>query len=103
MKQAVIATGSKQYLVAPGQTLKIDKRPWKEGEPLVFAEVLCVVDGDKTVVGKPYVKDAKVVAEVVTEQKGKKVLVEKFHSKKRYHVKKGHREIELVIKVKEIS
>lgn len=91
-KFAVIKTGGKQYLVAPGQKLKIEKMDAKEKAKLTFGEVLLVTDDKKTEVGTPYVKGATVEAKVLKQGRAKKVIVFKYHSKTRYRKKKGHRQ-----------
>lgn len=85
---AVIKTGGKQYLVKKGERIKIEKLPQKEGETVEFKEVLLL--GDK--IGQPYIKGAKVVGKVLKQGKDKKIIVEKFKSKVRYHKKHGHRQ-----------
>lgn len=97
---AVIRTGGKQYLVSPGQKLKVEKLDAKEGGKIVFNEVLLFSDDKKTEIGTPLVKGAKVEAKVLRQGRDKKVLVFKYHAKTRYRKKKGHRqpftEIEVV-------
>lgn len=103
MKQAVIATGGKQYLVAPGQTVSVERLPEQEGETVVFDQVLAVVDGEQTVVGKPQVKEAKVTGKVVSQYRTKKVIVEKFKSKKRYHRFGTHRQDQTEVIIESIA
>lgn len=97
---AVIKTGGKQYLVAPGHKIKIEKLDAKEGEEVVFDQVLLLEKNKKLAIGTPLVKDAKVVAKVLKQGKGKKVIVFKYKQKTRYKKKKGHRqpytEVEIV-------
>lgn len=89
---AVIKTGGKQYIVKPGQKIQVEKLPEQEGSEVVFDEVLLVEKAGKAQVGSPYVKGAKVKGKIEEEGKGKKLVVFKFKSKKRYKVKKGHRQ-----------
>jgi len=94
---AVIRTGGKQYLVTPGQKIKIEKLelPEKKGEEkqeVVFDEVLLLEKNKKLEIGKPLVKGAKVTAKVLEEGKGKKIIIFKYKPKTRYKVKKGHRQ-----------
>ena len=89
---AVIKTGGKQYLVSPGQKIKIEKLPQKEGEEVVFDKVLLLEKGKKLEIGRPYVKGAKVISKVIKQGKAKKVIVFKYKPKKRYKKKKGHRQ-----------
>ncbi len=89
---AVIKTGGKQYLVFPGQKIKIEKINKKEGEEIVFDEVLLLEEGKKLEIGTPLVKEAKVFGKVLKHGKGEKVIIFKYRAKTRYKVKKGHRQ-----------
>ncbi len=94
MSFAVIETGGKQYLVEPGNVLKVEKleRP-KKGNEIIFDKVLLMAGDDKDVkIGAPYVTGAKVTAKIDGEIKGKKVIVIKYKSKTRQFKKKGHRQ-----------
>jgi large subunit ribosomal protein L21 len=88
---AIIKTGGKQYLVSPGDKIKIEKINEKSQE-IVFDEVLLLQKGNKLEIGTPFVKGAKVVGKVLRQGKGKKVIVFKYKPKTRYRVKKGHRQ-----------
>lgn len=90
---AVIQTGGKQYLVSPGQKIKIEKLNNKEGEEIIFSDVLLIEKNRKVEIGNPIVKDAKVVGKVLKQGKGDKIIVFKYKSKTRYKVKKGHRQL----------
>lgn len=92
MQLAVIKTGGKQYIVSPGEKLKIEKINASEGEDIVFDEILLAADGDKMEIGTPYVEGAKVEAKVLKQGRAKKVIVFRYHSKTRYRKKKGHRQ-----------
>jgi large subunit ribosomal protein L21 len=100
---AVIKTGGKQYIVYPGQKLKIEKLDAKEGGKISFNEVLLVADGAKVEIGTPAVKGAKVEAEVLKQGRNKKVIVFKYHAKTRYRKKKGHRQYFTEVKISEIK
>ena len=89
---AIIKTGGKQYLVKPGQKLKVEKLDAPVGGDIVFDEVLLVTDGEKTEIGAPFIEGVKVEAKVVQNARAKKVIVFKYHNKTRYHKKKGHRQ-----------
>lgn len=102
MKLAVIKTGGKQYKVAEGQTIKIEKLSGEPKSELVFDNVLLIADNDNVKIGKPQVAKAKVIAELIETKKGKKVIVFRYKPKKRYRKKKGHRQIYTAIKIKEI-
>src|SRR3989344_6018797 len=87
---AVIKTGGKQYKVAEGDVLYIEKLI-HEGDEVVFDTVLMVANGSVKV-GKPTVSGAKVLAKVLEEGKGEKKMVFRYKSKTRYKKKKGHRQ-----------
>ena len=89
---AIIVTGGKQYKVAEGDTLFIEKLPVEAGEAVTFDKVLAVIDGDNVTVGTPVVEGAKVDASVVKNGKGKKIIVFKYKPKKGYRRKQGHRQ-----------
>lgn len=104
---AVIKTGGKQYIVSPGQKLKIEKLNLpageagkKEGAEIKFDKVLLLEKNKHIEIGTPFIKDAKVEAKILSHGKGKKVIAFKYKAKKRYKVKKGHRqpytEVEIV-------
>ena len=99
---AVIKTGGKQYKVAEGEFLKVEKLEGEIGDNIEFAEVL-MVGGENAVVGTPLVAGASVTAKIATQGKGKKILV--FKSKKRKGTRKlrGHRQHLTVLKIEKIS
>ena len=89
---AIIVTGGKQYKVAEGDVLYIEKLPVEAGETVKFDEVLAVIDGDKATFGTPVVAGASVEAKVAKNGKGKKIVVFKYKPKKNYKRKQGHRQ-----------
>ncbi len=89
---AVIKTGGKQYLVSPGQKIKIEKLEKKEGSEVSFSDVLLLEKNKKVEIGAPKVSGAKVTGKVLGQGKGDKVIIFKYRAKKRYKVKKGHRQ-----------
>lgn len=90
---AIIKTGGKQYLIAPGDKIKIEKLDTPEGKEVFFNEVLMISDDkDDVKLGTPLIKGAKVKAKILEHGKAKKVIVFKYKSKKRYQRKKGHRQ-----------
>ena len=89
---AIIETGGKQYKVAEGDTLFIEKLPQEAGEAVTFDKVLAVLDGDKATFGTPVVAGAKVDASIVKNGKGKKIKVFKYKPKKGYRKRQGHRQ-----------
>ncbi|GAI09003.1 unnamed protein product [marine sediment metagenome] len=89
---AIIKTGGKQYKVAPGDKIKIEKIDKKEGSEITFKEVLLVEKNKKLEIGTPFVKGAKVVGKILSQGKGKKVIIFKYKPKTRYKKKAGHRQ-----------
>ena len=89
---AVIETGGKQYKIREGEIISTEKIE-KQGE-VAIDKVLLVVDEEKSkvLIGKPWVEGAKVVAEILETAKAKKIYVERFKPKVRYHKKIGHRQ-----------
>jgi large subunit ribosomal protein L21 len=89
---AVIKTGGKQYLVSPGEKIKIEKIDKKEGSEIIFPEVLLLQKNKKVDIGCPLVRGAKVAGKILRHGRGKKLIIFKYKAKKRYKVKKGHRQ-----------
>lgn len=90
---AVIETGGKQYLVQPGDKLKVEKLEAKEGEKLTFEPLLVADEKDQEVkVGTPKIEGAAVTAEVLDSGRGRKVEVVKYKPKIRYRKLTGHRQ-----------
>ncbi len=99
---AAIKTGGKQYLVKPGDKIKVEKLGKEEGQEVTFDEVLLLERNKKLSIGTPFVKGAKVLAKVLGNEKGKKVIAFKYSPKKRYKLKKGHRQNYTLVEIKEI-
>ena len=89
---AIIETGGKQYKVAPGQTIDVERLDVTEGNTIDLDRVLFIADGDKVTVGTPTIDGAKVIATSQGEGKGKKIIVFKYKPKVRYRKKTGHRQ-----------
>ena len=90
--KAIIKTGGKQYLVEIGQKLQIEKIKKGEGQEVIFDKVLLVEKEGKVKIGTPFVKGARVVGKVLKQGKGEKITILKHKRRKRYRVKKGHRQ-----------
>ena len=99
---AVIKTGGKQYLVQPGDKIKVEKLEKKEGETFSFTDVLLVEKNKKVEIGNPLVK-AEVEAKVLSHGKGDKIIVFKYKSKKRFKVKRGHRQPFTLVEIEAIK
>ena len=89
---AVIKTGGRQYKVSVGQTLEVNRLPVEAGEQVQFNEVLLISDANNTMIGTPLVDNAMVLATATKQGRGKKVIVFKYKSKKRYRHRRGHRQ-----------
>ena len=92
MKTAIIVTGGKQYRVAEGDVVFVEKLDVEAGETVTFDQVLAVVDGDVANFGAPVVAGATVTAKVEKNGKSKKIRVYKMKPKKGYRRTQGHRQ-----------
>jgi len=92
MRYAIIQSGGKQYRAVEGETIEVDRLSLEVGKKLTLDDILLVADGENVMVGAPTVKDAKVSATVVQQFKAPKVVVFKYHPRKRYRLKRGHRQ-----------
>lgn len=90
--QAIIETGGKQYKVAEGDVIFVEKLDAEVGAGFTFDKVLAVIDGEKATFGAPVVEGASVDATVVKNGKGKKVMIFKYTPKKGYRKRQGHRQ-----------
>ena len=99
---AVFVTGGKQYKVAEGDVIFVEKLGVAEGEKVTFDKVLCV-NGETLSVGTPYVAGATVVANVVKNGKSKKIDVIKYKAKKNEKKKIGHRQDYTKIQIEKIE
>ena len=97
--KAIIETCGKQYSVEEGKTLFIEKMDANAGDKITFDNVLMV----NNKVGTPYVKGAKVTAEVIKNGKQKKILVYKYNAKKQYRKLQGHRQPYTQVEIKKIE
>lgn len=89
---AIIKTGGKQYRVAEGDTLQVEKLAVEVGKEVAFDQVLTVVDGNDVKIGKPVLSGAKVTAKVVEQGKAAKIFVFKYKNKVNYRRRQGHRQ-----------
>ncbi|MFN8594245.1 MAG: 50S ribosomal protein L21 [Thermomicrobiales bacterium] len=91
-RYAIIETGGKQYRVAVGDRLSIEKLPAEPGSDVSFDRVLLVGDAGATRIGTPVVAGASVLARVEEQYRGPKIVVFKYKPKKRYRRRTGHRQ-----------
>ncbi len=99
---AVIKTGGKQYKVAEGDEIVIEKLIADAGDDVTFEDVLMLGDSGKVTIGEPLVAGASVVGEVAEQRKGAKVLIIKKRQRNTYRRKKGHRQLQTVVTIKSI-
>ncbi len=100
---AVIKTGGKQYKVSPGDKIKIEKLETEEGKKAVFNEVLLIEDKKNVKIGTPFLKGAVVEGKVITQGKGKKIIIFKYKPKTRYKKKTGHRQLFTEVLIEKIE
>lgn len=98
---AVIKTGGKQYIVSPGDKIKIEKLETSEGEEVSFEALL--ISDKETLLGTPYVNGYNIKAKVLRQGKGEKIIVYKYKPKKRYHKKQGHRQLYTEVEILSIE
>jgi len=98
---AIIATGGKQYKVSEGDVIKVEKLDCEEGTTVAFDQVIAV--SDKTLKVGEDVAKATVTATVVSQGRGKKVIVYKYKRKSGYHKKNGHRQAYTQVKIDKIN
>jgi large subunit ribosomal protein L21 len=99
---AVIKSGGRQYKVSAGQTLEVERLPIADGEQIRIEEVLLISDADHSEIGTPYVEDSAVLATIEKQTRGKKLIVFKYKSKKRYRHRRGHRQELTVLRIDDI-
>lgn len=103
MKYAVINASGSQYKVEKGSEITVDKFDGKIGDTIDFDEVLLLVDGEDVKIGTPFVKGARVKAEVLEQFRGKKIRVATYKAKSRYRRVIGHRSDLVKLEIKGIS
>ena len=89
---AIIVTGGKQYKVAEGDVLFIEKLDQEAGDVVKFEQVLAIIDGEEATFGAPVVEGASVEAKILKYGKGKKIRIFKYNPKKGYRKRQGHRQ-----------
>jgi large subunit ribosomal protein L21 len=99
---AVIKSGGRQYKVAVGQTLEVNRLPVEDGKQISISEVLLISDADRSLVGAPFVANAEVLATVNGQKRGKKVIVFRYKPKKRVRHRRGHRQELTVLTIDDI-
>lgn len=100
---AVIVTGGKQYRVAQGDKVRVEKLEVAEGDAVELDKVLMVADGDDIKIGAPFVEGGKVTARVAGHGRGDKVEIIKFRRRKHYMKRQGHRQAYTELEITGIS
>ncbi len=100
---AIIKTGGKQYRVAEGDIITIEKLEQQAEEAVTFDQVLSVVNGEDVKVGQPLVAGAKVTGTVLAQGKAKKILVFKYKAKSNYRRRQGHRQPFTKVRIEKIE
>ena len=101
--EAVIATGGKQYRVAEGQVISVEKLPGDKGAEVAFASVLLVNKDGEVIVAPDRLKGAKVSGQVIAQGRGRKVSVVKFRRRKNYRRHNGHRQPATTVRITNIE
>jgi len=100
---AVLKTGGKQYRVAKGDVIRVEKLDAKDGDKVTLDEILMVGEAGKPSLGTPLVKGASVTAEVVAQTRAPKIIVFKKKRRQNYRRKKGHRQNVTILRVTDIK
>ena len=100
---AVIQTGGKQYVAAPGEELKVEKLPGEVGENIAFDRVLLTSDGENVNLGKPYLENTRVLGRITGHGRNRKIVVFKYKKRKGYRKKLGHRQNYTLVRVENIE
>ncbi|MYE37899.1 MAG: 50S ribosomal protein L21 [Candidatus Spechtbacteria bacterium SB0662_bin_43] len=101
--KAVIKTGGKQYLVEKGDKIRVEKMIGEAGDVVRFDTVLLTDDGKATTIGTPLVKGAVVTGSIVEQYKEEKKIIYKMKRRKRYRVKKGHRQPKTFVEIQDVA
>ena len=103
MSYAIIRTGGKQYRVAPGDVVRIERLDGAVGAAIEFGEVLLTADDGAVRVGTPLVEGVRVRGEIVAQGRARKILVFKKKRRKNYRRRRGHRQAITTVRVTEIA
>ena len=100
---AIVETGGKQYQVEEGRYVDVELLEGEKDSKIVFDKVVMLVNGKKSKVGQPYVKNASAEGVIMGHDKAKKVIVYKYKRKSGYHKKNGHRQAYTQVKIDKIN
>lgn len=99
---AIIRSGGRQHRAVVGDTIDVERLPHQVGESFEISEVLLLGDGDKTLIGQPFVEGAAVKVTVKDQFRGDKVIVYKYRQRTNYRVKRGHRQYHTRLQIDDI-
>jgi len=99
---AIVEIKDKQYLVKEGDSLEVERLEEKEGN-IILNKVLLFSLDDKVYIGKPYLDNVKVEAQIKKEKKGEKIIIYKYRRRKKSRLKKGHRQIYTSLLISKIT
>jgi large subunit ribosomal protein L21 len=99
---AIVETGGKQYTVRKGDLIRVEKLCGERGDVVELDTILLLDDGADTLVGKPTVAGAKVVATIRAQGRGKKIIIFKYKRRKNYRRKQGHRQGYTLLAIEDI-
>lgn len=100
---AIVETGGKQYRVSEGSTVQVEKLPGEPNTTVELDKVLLIEGDDQVRVGTPYIEGARVIAQIVKQDKAPKILVFKYKPKKNYRKRYGHRQPYTTLKIEKIE
>lgn len=100
---AVIRTGGKQYSVNKDDIIIVEKLPEEQGKTITFSDVLMITEGEKTLVGTPYIENASVTAQIIEQSRSKKIIVFKKKRRQNYRRTMGHRQLQTKLKIIDIA
>lgn len=100
---AIVRTGGKQYQVACGDQVRVEKLEGNVGDTVDLDDILLIADGEEVTVGQPVVENAKVTARIAEQGRAKKIIVFKKKKRKGYRLKRGHRQSYTALKIENIS
>ncbi|PKN64442.1 MAG: 50S ribosomal protein L21 [Deltaproteobacteria bacterium HGW-Deltaproteobacteria-15] len=100
---AVFQSGGKQYRVAPGDSVMVEKVPGNAGDSVIFDRIILTSDGEQVSIGKPYLDNAKVEGRITRQGKARKVIAFKFKRRKGFRKKIGHRQQFTQVKIENIQ
>ena len=100
---AVIKSGGKQYRVAKGDVIRVEKLEGDVGQPIDFDNILMLGEGDNQKVGTPMVTGAKVTGEILEQARDKKIFILKFKRRKHHMKRQGHRQYFTAVRITDIA